>query len=204
MNIEILSALFFFAFVMSITPGPNNLYLMASGTAFGWRKTVSYWIGVTIGFLILIIFVIFGLEGVTYYIPFMPLLMKITGVTWMLFLGLKSIKEMIKNTPETNYHSEINTPLSAIDAILLQWLNPKSWTMAIGCTSAYIDISENLFERAIIIGIVFLLIMPPCTAIWMFSGAGIRRFMKTDFTRKIANGLVTLLLLLSAVMILMG
>ena len=40
MNFEVLSALIVFAFVSSITPGPNNLMLMNSGANFGFKKTI--------------------------------------------------------------------------------------------------------------------------------------------------------------------
>ncbi len=43
-------ALAIFAFVGSITPGPNNLMLWASGMNFGLRRTVRHLAGVNIGF----------------------------------------------------------------------------------------------------------------------------------------------------------
>ena len=203
-NLEILTALSFFALVMCITPGPNNLYLMASGTAFGWRRTIPYWIGVTVGFMILITLVAFGLGSVVLYFPFVPMVMKLAGVTWMVIIGIKSLHQVFSNTKNADSSAKANQPLSALDAVLLQWLNPKSWTMAIGCTSAYVDLSESLVVRAGSMSLVFLIIMPPCTAIWMLSGAGLRKFMNSDATRRIADSIVASLLLLSAVMLLRG
>ncbi len=43
-------ALAAFSFVASITPGPNNLMLMASGTNFGFARTGPHMAGVAIGF----------------------------------------------------------------------------------------------------------------------------------------------------------
>ena len=39
-----------FAFVTSITPGPNNLMLAASGFAFGVRRTLPQLAGIPAGF----------------------------------------------------------------------------------------------------------------------------------------------------------
>ncbi|HAR52257.1 MAG TPA: hypothetical protein DCS45_10350, partial [Roseovarius nubinhibens] len=50
MTFELLTALATFAFVTVITPGPNNLMLMASGANFGFRRTVPHMLGITIGF----------------------------------------------------------------------------------------------------------------------------------------------------------
>ena len=62
MNFEVLSALIVFAFVSSITPGPNNLMLMNSGANFGFKKTIPHLLGVGIGFTLMIALV--GLGGV--------------------------------------------------------------------------------------------------------------------------------------------
>ena len=55
MNIEIISALCAFAFVSSVTPGPNNLMLMTSGANFGVRRTMPHYLGVVFGFLLMIL-----------------------------------------------------------------------------------------------------------------------------------------------------
>jgi threonine/homoserine/homoserine lactone efflux protein len=39
-SFDLLPALLGFAFVMSITPGPNNLMLLASGANFGLRRSL--------------------------------------------------------------------------------------------------------------------------------------------------------------------
>ena len=60
MNFEVLSALIVFAFVSSITPGPNNLMLMNSGANFGFKKTIPHMLGVGIGFTLMIALVGLG------------------------------------------------------------------------------------------------------------------------------------------------
>src|ERR1700744_3222160 len=42
-----------YAFVMSITPGPNNVMLTAAGANFGLRRTVPHILGVACGFGVL-------------------------------------------------------------------------------------------------------------------------------------------------------
>ncbi len=65
MSIELLLALCSFAFVSSITPGPNNLMLMASGANFGFRRTVPHMLGgVGIGFTVMVLLVGAGLMQV--------------------------------------------------------------------------------------------------------------------------------------------
>ena len=64
MSYELITALTLFAFVSSITPGPNNLMLMASGANFGFRRSVPHMFGVTLGFILMIILVGVGLVQV--------------------------------------------------------------------------------------------------------------------------------------------
>ena len=43
MTIQLLLAFITFAFVMSVTPGPNNMMLLASGVNFGLRRSLPHW-----------------------------------------------------------------------------------------------------------------------------------------------------------------
>ena len=46
---ETLLALVGFAFVSSVTPGPNNVLLWASGASFGFRATLRHVLGTALG-----------------------------------------------------------------------------------------------------------------------------------------------------------
>ena len=61
MTYELFTALSAFAFVTSITPGPNNLMLMASGANFGFRRTIPHMLGVGLGFVLMVLLVGAGL-----------------------------------------------------------------------------------------------------------------------------------------------
>ncbi|HKJ52826.1 MAG TPA: hypothetical protein VKB27_15070 [Gammaproteobacteria bacterium] len=61
MNVEILAALFPFAFVASMTSGSNNLMLMSSGANFGIRHTLPHLFGVVAGFTVMVLLVGIGL-----------------------------------------------------------------------------------------------------------------------------------------------
>jgi threonine/homoserine/homoserine lactone efflux protein len=62
MSAATLFALCLFAFVSSITPGPNNMMLFASGVNFGFRKTIPHMLGIGFGFGILVVCVGLGSE----------------------------------------------------------------------------------------------------------------------------------------------
>ena len=57
MTYEILIALIGFAFASSVTPGPNNLMLMASGANYGLRRTVPHMLGISVGHAFMVVMV---------------------------------------------------------------------------------------------------------------------------------------------------
>ena len=61
MTIDLFMALVIFAFVMSVTPGPNNVMLLTSGVNYGFRRSIPHMLGITIGFSFMILVVGLGL-----------------------------------------------------------------------------------------------------------------------------------------------
>ena len=55
---------------MIITPGPAVLSLAGTGAGFGWRQGVFYLLGLFIGTNTVMIFVITGLKGILFEVPF--------------------------------------------------------------------------------------------------------------------------------------
>lgn len=51
MSLDTFLALLVFAFVTSVTPGPNNFMLLASGVNFGFWRTVPHMFGIAAGSL---------------------------------------------------------------------------------------------------------------------------------------------------------
>ncbi|MGJ4748850.1 LysE family translocator, partial [Leptospira sp. SA-E8] len=62
LNWPILSAAAMFAAATSITPGPNNTMLLASGVNFGFRRTLPHILGISIGFFLLLLIAATGLN----------------------------------------------------------------------------------------------------------------------------------------------
>ena len=57
----LLASLAGFAFISSITPGPNNILLMSSGALFGWQRSLPHLGGILLGFAILMTTSVMGL-----------------------------------------------------------------------------------------------------------------------------------------------
>ncbi|MEO0693376.1 MAG: LysE family transporter, partial [Pseudomonadota bacterium] len=89
MTPELLTALAAFAFVSSITPGPNNMMLMASGANFGLVRTIPHMLGVALGFVVMVVLVGLGLIGLFDAVPISYTILKVLSVAYLLYLAWK-------------------------------------------------------------------------------------------------------------------
>ena len=120
-----------FAFVTSITPGPNNLMLMASGANFGLRRTVPHMLGVGLGFGFMICCVGLGLAGLFELVPAARLMLA-TRCRWATCSGWPGASP---TRPRPSLGRRRRRPFTFLQAAAFQWVNPKAWTMALSALS---------------------------------------------------------------------
>lgn len=200
MTIEILLALTTFAFVSSITPGPNNLMLMASGTNFGFARTIPHMLGVGIGFMVMIVLVGAGLAKIFEMFPIAHDVLKYVSVGYLLWL---SWKIATAKPPEADAAREGAKPMTFLQAALFQWVNPKAWTMALTAVAAYTLPAQPWVSLALI-AIVFGVVNIPCVSAWAALGVQMRRFLNDPGKLRVFNVTAALLLVASLYPIVFG
>jgi len=198
MSYDLLLALTLFAFVSSITPGPNNLMLMASGANFGFRRTFPHLLGVGIGFTLMIVLVGVGLVQVFDLYPISHQILKVVSVIYLLWLAWK-----IANAapPEGDVQSE-GTPITFIQAALFQWVNPKAWTMALTAISAYTP-DQTLYYVSLV-ALVFGIVNLPSVSLWTVLGEQMARFLTSAARLRAFNWAMAGLLVLSLYPVVLG
>jgi hypothetical protein len=123
---ESLLPLALFAFVASITPGPNNIMLTSSGLVFGFARTIPHMLGVTVGFGVVLALCAAGIGSVIVAVPAIHLGLKILGSGYLLYLAWQLRKMAFKQDGDASAK-----PMSFIGAAAFQFANPKAWVMAI-------------------------------------------------------------------------
>lgn len=191
MDYEIFTGLTLFAFVSSITPGPNNLMLMSSGANFGFKQTVPHFLGVGIGFTLMIILVGLGLMQLFDSFPMSYEILKVLSIIYLLYLALK----IARSGSITEQNNEKLKPLTFIQAALFQWVNPKAWTMALTSISIYAP--SNSFISVLLVAIIFGLINLPCISSWIVLGQKMKLILTDQKRFKIFNITMASLLILS-------
>ena len=189
---EVLIPFSFFAFVTSITPGPNNVMLLASGVNFGFVRTIPHILGISLGFAFMVIVVGYGWEAILSLFPGVLDLLRYVGGAYLVYLSWKigTAGEIRTETGKTE------TPLGFWGAAAFQWANPKAWAIIAGAVTLYIP-HENYLSAIVTSALIFSLINAPCVSLWAYGGSALRQWLTQPLWRRAFNITMAVLLLAS-------
>ena len=190
-----LAAFCVFALAASISPGPNNAMLMASGANFGLRATVPHLAGVVIGFLVLMLAAGLGLGALLAAWPPLHLVLQATGAAYLLYLAWRiatadGVAGGSKAAPPR--------PLSFLQAALFQWANPSAWAIALGAVATYAP-RQDFAAGVVVISLLIGAINIPCAVAWAGAGAGLRRLLARPGVLRAFNWAMAALLVASLI-----
>lgn len=184
-----------FAFVSSVTPGPNNALLWASGLRFGFRGTARHVAGTAAGMAMLVLVAAAGVGVVFLAVPGAHLALKAVGTAYLVYLAFR-----IAGSRGAN-QAAVSRPLGIVHGAAFQFANPKAWLFALaavgtfhppGLTPAAAAAATAAISAAVILG---------TAAIWAAAGTALRRITENDRARRAVNLTLALLLAVSVVFI---
>ena len=190
MTLDQVAALAVFAFVSSITPGPNNLMLMASGANFGVRRTLPHMAGVALGFVVMTIIVGAGLAQLFVAYPPAHTVLEVASVAYLLYLAWK-----ILHAPPPGDPTHAGSPLTFLQAALFQWVNPKAWTMALTAVTVYAPAPG--LGGVVLVAALFGVVNLPSVGVWAVLGQQARRVLTNPRRMRAFNVTMALLLVAS-------
>ena len=189
MSLDVLLALMGFAFVTSVTPGPNNMMLLASGVNFGLRRNLPHMLGISLGHSLMVFLVGLGLAGVIHSAPQALIVLKLASVSYMLWLAWK-----IGTAGEPQARSR-SKPFSFVQAAAFQWVNPKAWYMALTAITVYAP--GQTIPAVLSVAVVFACTNLPSITFWVVLGQQMRRFLTSPLRLRVFNWTMAALLVLS-------
>ncbi len=194
-DLNLLIALISFYFVMYVTPGPNNAMVLASGLKFGFVKTIPHMAGITVGHVLQLILVCFGLGKIFQIFPQIQFILKILCALYLLYLGYKIIGSFSK------IKEDDSRPLKFYEAALFQLVNPKAWTISSMAASGFLPKDGNLIFSIFFIGMIALIICPLSISPWAAFGSAIRNLVKNNKVKALIEYFLAILLLITAIII---
>lgn len=195
MDYNLLAALLAFAFVTSVTPGPNNLMLMASGANFGMRRTLPHMLGVSLGHALMVFLVGLGIASLFTTFPASKTVLKLASIVYMLWLAWK-----IANAAAPGERTASGTPMSFVQAAAFQWVNPKAWYMAIFAITNYAQTGS--IAAAGMVAVVFAAVNLPSVSVWALAGQQLRRWLTNPGRLRGFNWTMAALLIASTIPVL--
>lgn len=201
MTSEVFASLCLFAFVTSITPGPNNAMLFASGVNYGLRRTVPHLLGVTLGFTFMQLAVGLGVGMVFEAVPGIYALLRALGLGYMLYLAWR----IANSTPPAQPEADIapapaaggkGRPMTFLEASAFQWVNPKALMMCVTAASTYAP-PDTPVLGALLVTAVFFFAGMPCVALWVLLGRLMRGLLQDGRRLRAFNWAMAALLVAS-------
>ncbi|TCS36609.1 threonine/homoserine/homoserine lactone efflux protein [Paucimonas lemoignei] len=190
---ELLLPMSLFAFVSSITPGPNNTMLASSGILFGFRRTVPHLFGVCAGFGTMLALSAAGIGGVVVAVPALGLLLKAVGSTYLLYFAWRLRHMTLQQTDGQRLQ-----PMSFWNAAGFQFVNPKAWMMAVSGASAFLPQLGSGSDGIALICLVFCVVNLACISVWAAVGAALRSYLVQPVWQKTFTAVMVILTIYAA------
>lgn len=190
MSPEILLALAGFAFASSITPGPNNMMLLASGATYGVRRTLPHMLGIALGHAAMILTLGAGVAELFHQMPAAQLVLKILSALYMLWLAWKIATAVAPEAGEVT-----GRPMTFLQAAAFQWVNPKAWAMALTALTVYLP--QPGLAGVALVAAMFCLVNFPSVAAWAAMGQQMARWLTTPARLRAFNRTMAVLLVAS-------
>ena len=191
LSFEAFIALCMFSFAASITPGPNNLMLLASGVNFGLRPTVPHMLGIGLGFFAMLLIVGFGLGALVLSSPLLLKLLRGCAIAYMLYLAWG-----LARSGKLSATGDAKRPMRFVEAVAFQWVNPKAWAMALTAAAVYVN-PAHLLISVPTVSVIFAMINLPCVSAWASFGVLLRQVLQNPVRLRFFNLIMAALLVLS-------
>ena len=196
MDLEQIAAFFIFAFVTSITPGPNNVMLTATGANVGIRRGLPHMFGVSVGFAVMIFLVAAGLGSVLLDSPKAMQVLRVLGILVLFWLSWKIA------TAGRPGAAGRERPIGFFEAAAFQWVNPKAWLICASAVGSFLSTDgSGALLQALQFAAIFVVAGLPCMAVWLGFGAAMQRVLRTDRALRTFNTAMGALLAGTAVLL---
>jgi threonine/homoserine/homoserine lactone efflux protein len=186
-----------YSFVMSITPGPNNVMLTASGANFGFRRTVPHIFGICVGFSAVLLAVCAGLDVLFSRWPQFQTVLRWAGAAYLIYLSwrlLRAGEAKDRNSPK---------PLTFLQAAAFQFLNPKAWVMTLTAAAMFLPRELGFLAACAYMVAIMALVNLPCITVWALFGSSLRGFLAKPSGRAVFNVVMAVALTVTGIAMVM-
>ena len=161
--IETLVAFTIAAFIMNLSPGPSNLYVMARSISQGIKGGLAAVAGLAAGNLLHVIAAVLGLSALFTYSPLAYTLLKLCGAIYLVYLGVSyflTSSEKLKTEKLAGYQSYWKI---FRESILVEVTNPKTALFYLALLPQFVSTEAGpAAPQFLLLGLIVTLSAIPC------------------------------------------
>lgn len=174
-----------------LSPGPANILYAASGSSYGIKKTIPFWLATNITSLFQTLFVGFSLSFLMKSNAYMISIINYAGVAFLIYLAFKFFKMSIDM-------QESIKPLSFKDGVIIEALNAKYLLVpSIMFSQFYTPQDGNI--GIFILAFILLGITLITSMLWIVGGNTLASFVSDEKMQKYQGQFFGTLLLITAI-----
>lgn len=182
-SIEILLAFTVTSILMSLSPGPSNLYVMARSIAQGVQGGLVAAAGLGVGSLIHVTAAVLGLSVLFSHSPMLYTLVKLVGALYLIYLGISYWRSQSEAGSEDNpvpVKKTKSMPLKRvfIQSIIVEVTNPKTALFFIALLPQFVvPESGPVALQLFILGMIATFTALPCDILVAVSSSKVARWL---------------------------
>lgn len=144
--------------LLTIAPGPDNLYLLTKSLSAGAKAGIILSAGLVSGIIFHTFLVMVGVAAIIQNSPFAMNLLKIFGAAYLLFLAFKSFQAARMNKKISMQKSDSQSANLGLyrRGVLMNVLNPKVLLFFLAFLPQFVNLSaDNAGTQIILLGVIF-------------------------------------------------
>ena len=196
MDMSLLLSAAIFGLVTSVTPGPNNTYLLASGMNYGLKRSLPYLAGILIGLTAIVLAVIFGVGVVFATFPVIYQILKWVGFAYICWMAWG-----VATSGTRSARAKSDSYVGFWKAIGFQFVNPKAWIVSLSFVATYVPVGQSLWIE-IVFALVLVLTTFPGAFVWATLGQLLSTWLSDARKRTMFNYIAAALLVLTMIPVL--
>jgi threonine/homoserine/homoserine lactone efflux protein len=181
------------AAALMASPGPATLSVAATAAAYGFRRSLSYVVGINLGTILVLLAMALGASTLLYALPQIAVPVSIAASLYILYLAYR-----IATAPPLADRTNDRSP-GVMPGLLLAMSNPKAY-LAIGAVySKAVLIPSSAVSDAVLKCVILSAAIIVIHAVWALAGSAFTTVLRDPQAARVVNLILAAALVLVVV-----
>ncbi|WP_024954525.1 LysE family translocator [Sulfurospirillum arcachonense] len=191
MNMETILSCVITLLPITISPGPANILFAASGSSFGIKNSLPFWLSTNSVCILQTLSIGFGLDFILKNYPHTIEIIHYIGVAFLLYLAFKFYNLSISSKDDIK-------PLTFTDGLVVEFLNVKYLIIPTIMFSQFYQPTDG-YSQIILLSILLAVLTMTSNIIWIIGGKSLALFVSQKNMQKKQGIIFGSLLLITAI-----